>query len=391
LQLIDQNHPAGFGEPSTYETHDSTASSGTARTPLTPPNEVIYLDPNSHSAPDELFRVDQPFAHDFQSPLRQFSPPSSLHEQERRASLLMTFADNYSQPNGYAPNDDDFCPLELWGDHTPHPSQPNVAYLDSSAKRRRIEIDPFLLIDDNVQSPQLLHTELSPHGSFAPPPPNNFSLFSNDHVCYPHLQAMSVADMSSLPQAAYPSFQGSNKFFSPENVPQSTQQIPRVQKEGHCELPDFKFNETIRKKIYEDARTRLPTGELVEALFPTVDDLNYFFSGYMQCFHRHFPILHLWSLDVKETPSPLVFAICSIGAQYRLSRQKAKNLFALAGTMSSYALRAGLPIVEGTPKPGPLWVMQTRVLLSLCGMFSGKTNVVMRTVENLGLFAIVRE
>jgi hypothetical protein len=360
---------------------------------LTPPTEATYLDQNSHAigcTPDEFFNIDQPFAHDFQSPLRQFSPPSSLHEQESRASLLVTIVDNPFQPNGYAP-DDEFCPLELWGDHTPHPSQSNVAYVDFSAKRRRIEIDPLLLIDDNIQNSQLLYTELSPNGSFAHPPPNNFSLTSNDHVCNPHLQAVSVAEIPSLPQAAYRSFQGLNGFSLSENVPQSNQQNPRVQKEGHCELPDFKFNETIRQKIYEDARTRLPTGELVEALFPTVDDLNYFFSGYMQCFHRHFPILHLWSLDVKETPSPLLFAICSIGAQYRLSRQKAKNLFALAGTMSSYALRAGLPIVEGTPKPGPLWIMQTRVLLSLCGMFSGKTNVVMRTVENLGLFAIVRD
>jgi hypothetical protein len=164
--------------------------------------------------------------------------------------------------------------------------------------------------------------------------------------------------------------------------------VLEVQKEQNVELPKFDFNETIRRKICDDAFNRMPPGELSEALFPTVNELQRFFTAYLECFHPHFPIIHLPSFDLLETPSPLVFAICSIGALYQLERSKAKNLFALAGTMSSYALRAGLPITRGTPKPAPLWIMQTRVLLSLCGIFSEKTNVVMRTVENLGLFAI---
>ncbi|ORY15877.1 fungal-specific transcription factor domain-domain-containing protein [Clohesyomyces aquaticus] len=164
-------------------------------------------------------------------------------------------------------------------------------------------------------------------------------------------------------------------------------QSPQIQREQFCELPKYNFDDCIHRKLCEDACFRMSSTDTA-TLLPSVSDLNRFFSGYLDCFHRHFPIIHLPSLDLTETPSPLIFAMCSIGAQYRLERRKAKNLFALAGTMSSYALRAGLPIAVGTPGPAPLWIMQTRVLLSLCGIFSGKTSVVMRTVENLGLFAI---
>jgi hypothetical protein len=342
-------------------------------------------------APDGLFNVDQAYVHDFQSPFGRISPPASLQEEERRSSLIGIFTDNTSQSYNY-PADDEFCPLQLWADHAPHPSPPDVTYTESPVKRRRAEIDPLLLLDDDVRAAQMLSSGLSSHGAFAPSQPNEFSFNQPDDALYPVAQTMPDSAILSLPLCDLYSGNHMTYVFDGHFLLQSKQQgsslHPNVDSESRFNLPEFKFNEGIRRKILEDARSRLPTGELVEALFPNIDDLNHFFTGYIQCFHRHFPILHLSSLDVRETPSPLIFAMCSIGAQYRLARQKAKNLFALAGTMSSYALRAGLPITTGTPKPGPLWVMQTRVLLSLCGMFSGKTNVVMRTVENLGLFAI---
>ena len=39
--------------------------------------------------------------------------------------------------------------------------------------------------------------------------------------------------------------------------------------------------------------------------------------------------------------------------------------------------------------PGPLWAVQTKMLLCIYGIFSGKSAVVKTTIEGLGFFAIV--
>ncbi|KAF2707453.1 hypothetical protein K504DRAFT_383718 [Pleomassaria siparia CBS 279.74] len=384
LSLSDQNYSLGVGEPSGQEKGDSTASSDSVRnaTPLTPPIDTAIVDINRHAntcASENLFSVDHAFARGMQSPLGQFSPPASLHDQESRASILGTTIESAYQSNGH-PAVVDFSPMELWADPPSSESLESMP-LEPPAKRRRtvIEIDPMLLFGNDGQAAQSLASAVSPHEPFPLISSDSHASNRQDIDFYTASNTL-VAEEGSTPPF-YDFYTQSPLLHEPQTQAQAPKEI-------NLEIPVFKFNEAARRNICEDARSRLPTGELVEALFPSADDLNHFFSAYMQSFHRHFPILHLSSLDVSETPSPLIFAICSIGAQYRLARQKAKNLFALAGTMSSYALRAGLPITMGIPKPGPLWIMQTRLLLSLCGMFSGKTNVVMRTVENLGLFAI---
>jgi hypothetical protein len=244
-------------------------------------------------------------------------------------------------------------------------------------KRRLIEVDPLLLLHD-AGHPLPDQSVEAAQKDFPGVAFNEHYTASSD----PNVTPLSFGDLSLefLDFFEFGIFNASNRFT--ENQP------IRVEQERTYSPPIFQFDEHIHQTICQDARQRLPAGDSMAALFPSVNDLNRFFSGYIECFHRHFPIIHLPSLEMLETPSPLIFAVCSIGAQYRLDRQKAKNLFALAGTMSSYALRAGLPISGGTPKPAALWIMQTRVLLSLGGIFSGKTSVILRTIENLGLFAI---
>ena len=378
------------GPISTHDITDTTETSSTSRnrSPPTPPTHaaVGIITPHANDCSTEsYFNIDQAFAFELQSPLDQFSPSSS-HEQSRGVLMLEALVDPSYISNGLSMGTGFSMPL--WNKST------SPSFMDpvneSHTKRRRIEIDPLLLFD---QENQVNQVEASSQEIFAPYPPNNHNSIEHDNCLFPISSDTLHTEMTSLPfydqHSGNLALHGFGETLLAEDIQTAPQQHPRIEKEGLPELPAFKFNEETRQKICEDARARLPPGDLVESLFPSVDELNEFISSYMRCFHRHFPVLHFASLDVKETPSPLIFAICSIGAQYCLARQKAKNLFALAGTMSSYALRAGLPINMGTPQPGPLWIMQTRVLLSLCGMFSGKTNVVMRTVENLGLFAIV--
>ena len=261
-----------------------------------------------------------------------------------------------------------------------------TAVATGSSADSNIEVDPLLLLNhtDSRLDPELL-PELStfemhhkaPVKTSTRPLGTVFETQTSDPP--PERVSPGLSDLFSF---------GWNTYQPMSNFDGDHGNIPRTQEVLSFSLPKFHFSAITNQIICEDGRSRLPAGEAMESLFPTINDLNRFFSGYVECFHRHFPIIHLPSLEIEETPSPLIFAMCSIGAQYRLERQKAKNLFALAGTMSSYALRAGLPMLTGSPRAAPLWIMQTRVLLSLCGIFSEKASVVMRTVENLGLFAI---
>ncbi|PSN62537.1 hypothetical protein BS50DRAFT_501736 [Corynespora cassiicola Philippines] len=361
----------------------SSRGTGHPLSPLTPPTQPTP-GPIDANAPAMGGFAD----HDL-SILQEIQPA----ESHSAIPILSPMVGDFHGQEFYA-FDMQFSPMDLFMAPTPYP----VTTPEPPTKRRRIEIDPQLLLEDEARATQAISptTPMSqrPSTSTAHTRNYNFSMEYNDGQTSSD-QPTALDDPLDLAfhelSADYPTILDFNKPFqiSPLTNGPHTASLPHVQKDSYSNTPRFPFNNEVHRRICEDAKARIPSGELSESLFPTVNDLNQFFSGYLECFHKHFPILHLSSLDIKETPSPLIFAICSIGALYRLARQKSRNLFALAGTMSSNALRRGLPITAtGTPKPAPIWIMQTRVLLSLGGMFSGKTNVVLRTIENLGLFAI---
>lgn len=162
----------------------------------------------------------------------------------------------------------------------------------------------------------------------------------------------------------------------------------RVHAEAYTDLPLIHYNRDCYLRISSDVRTRSFAAGLSEPGLPSFEDLQSFLSGYLEGFHRRFPILHLPSFDLQRTPSPLIMAVCSIGAQYRLRRQTAQALATLAENMSSHAVHNGRSSPGSTQKPLPLWLMQTKVLLALTGVFSGKPEVVLRTMETLGMHSI---
>ncbi|KAF2267663.1 hypothetical protein CC78DRAFT_456731 [Lojkania enalia] len=306
-----------------------------------------------------------------QPPFGQYSPPASLdelqntlgrppgHDSEHLRTLSSSLDFNIGTVG---------CEPSFDQSHNHHPT---LLFLDGFQEQEPTPLGPPL------------HLSLSPH-------PVGFPFDAADHLAQeegiipnnqlfspraytPQLSFGDVLSKSALVgfETMFPDVLLEHEYEYEQNT---SDELPRIHSEQSPCLPEFTITEKIHWKICEDARSRWPIEDSADALLPTVTELGRFFSGYVECFHPHFPILHLRSMDLTETPSPLIFAICSIGAQYRLDRRRAKNLFALAGTMSAH--------------PAPLWIMQTRVLLSLSGIFSGKTSVVLRTVENLGLFAI---
>jgi hypothetical protein len=54
--------------------------------------------------------------------------------------------------------------------------------------------------------------------------------------------------------------------------------------------------------------------------------VNLYVSAYMSGLNQHLPFLHLASLDLNEMETPLLFALCSIGALYCFEKEQAKKL-----------------------------------------------------------------
>jgi hypothetical protein len=289
----------------------------------------------------------------------------------------------------------DFHEISMPGPRAAFPLQVETGYYhEPPSKRQRIEIDPLIMGAPASAEMHLVETPVSQLGvqfNDAIDPNLEDAHFAHSSLPQesPSWDNLEHIDLSAEYLALFDMETEQNSRADTNHQPSS--QRVRVHSEACANLrnlPNLQFTKEMHRQICDDIRMRVIGLGLPETLLPTFTDLQQFFSGYLEGFHRHFPIIHVHSFDPYQIPSPLIMAMCSIGAQYRLRREKAKNLFVLAGTMSSHALQNGLPIVNGNPEPAPLWVMQTRVLLSLSGMFSGMVSIVLRTVENLGIFCI---
>jgi hypothetical protein len=87
------------------------------------------------------------------------------------------------------------------------------------------------------------------------------------------------------------------------------------------------LDEATYAELLDDARRRLSPEGARKFKLPSAQKLHRFLTSYLTCFHHHFPLIHLPTLHEKKTYAPLMMAICSIGALYRLNRKVAKDLW----------------------------------------------------------------
>jgi hypothetical protein len=326
--------------------------------PLTPETETMQLDsdmnsecylskkdialPNLTLSPAYV-ENQQLLPHQMSLTLTQYSPPESLIEQ----SIIQQSESNASEPFTSCESFHSAGQVLRAGSPNHAVSQESVSGYEPASpdNHKRVEIDPQLL--DNAFgtqqfNPSSLIQEF--HDPFELPYEGldylDFSLAQSALAADNGLPAQVTAGdifgdkrLNTVPSL---DLEDVNPLNSPEKSEADVDFVPQVLKEETIHLKKFEFNESIRGRICNDACNRMPPGELSQALFPSANELERFCAAYIDCFHPHFPILHLPSFNLLETPSPLIFAVCSIGALYQLERSKSKNLFALAGTMSSY-------------------------------------------------------
>ncbi|KEF57368.1 uncharacterized protein A1O9_05285, partial [Exophiala aquamarina CBS 119918] len=180
--------------------------------------------------------------------------------------------------------------------------------------------------------------------------------------------------------------------------------VPKVRRMASAKPPTLIFTETMRTKLLEDLSRRLPPEKLTDFRLPVAIALQKCFRTFVDAFHVHLPIFHLPTMDLERTPSPLVLAMCAIGALYRLERKVAALLYHKADQALSARTHRG-SVVERTPNLLEDWTMpvlghtnryrenlwsgQTRLLLTMFASFSGDPEVMSRAIAKIGEFSLV--
>ncbi|EKG10488.1 Zinc finger C2H2-type protein [Macrophomina phaseolina MS6] len=157
----------------------------------------------------------------------------------------------------------------------------------------------------------------------------------------------------------------------------------QASRETSSEPLKLPVSETIYRSICGDLQARMRKEEWNESKLLSAQELQKFIESYISCFHRHFPIIHFPSLSLESTPSPLILAICCIGALYRLDRRRATILYELASPLLQSAISSSRRL--SPPSPGPLWAVQGSLLLAMYAVFSGRSGLVVSNIENTGL------
>lgn len=138
---------------------------------------------------------------------------------------------------------------------------------------------------------------------------NHFNTINQPAFCDPSQDD----DRSILPihrtNSAGHSQARSDSFVQAQGVPQS-----------------LAIDKAARHKLLADLQSRMSSDQRQRLRLPSASLLNRFLGTYLVCFHPHYPILHIPTMSLENTPSPLILALCSIGALYRLHRKQAAYL-----------------------------------------------------------------
>ncbi|KPI39612.1 Vanillyl-alcohol oxidase [Cyphellophora attinorum] len=164
----------------------------------------------------------------------------------------------------------------------------------------------------------------------------------------------------------------------------------------------LEFTDAARDRLLEDLAGRLPDNEGLPNDVPPASVLSKDINSFMDSFNTHLPIFHLPTMDFAEMRSPLVLAICAIGALHLLDRSNAGTMYTLSRkALTRRHQRAELelasvfwdwskPVAARTKtEPPPLWDTQTQLLLAYFGSFCGHPDVVVRSMEEIGSLSCV--
>ncbi|USP74120.1 hypothetical protein yc1106_01394 [Curvularia clavata] len=162
------------------------------------------------------------------------------------------------------------------------------------------------------------------------------------------------------------------------------QRLPTVLHESSTGLPNLSFNDADFDAFCTDITSRLGHDGGLHA-FVSFKELQRFLMTYVDCFHRHLPLLHLPSISFGTTPSPLIISVCCIGALYRLDRKRARLLYELADRLLVINCKSGSRLAGNS---APTWSIQAKVIVSFYAFFGGSREIRVSAFNHIGWFTL---
>ena len=144
------------------------------------------------------------------------------------------------------------------------------------------------------------------------------------------------------------------------------------------------IDDSLRSQILNELRESYQLDAEQLRQLPSSRTLDRFLSRFFQCFQRHLPIFHVPTFSSSTCPTPLLVAICSIGALYTLNRSHAATLRVIAND----ALQASRArkYTGGCAQNEPIWQTQCNMLISFGAMFGGSSSDTADAMNDLGWF-----
>ncbi|EEU41998.1 uncharacterized protein NECHADRAFT_86139 [Fusarium vanettenii 77-13-4] len=162
------------------------------------------------------------------------------------------------------------------------------------------------------------------------PPQNQQSILPTYHFSLAELDALSHLGQSNTQIPLQDdSLKTGNALSDTTRKEFDQSDLPTLLSGERLAYPTLSLDNSVYLSIQTDLMERLG-GSHARADLPPVKLLQGFLLGYISSFHTHLRIIHLQTFDPRTTPSPLVLAMCSIGALYRLDRRRARHLYDIA-------------------------------------------------------------
>ncbi|KAF4470599.1 cytochrome p450 [Fusarium albosuccineum] len=205
-----------------------------------------------------------------------------------------------------------------------------------------------------------------------------------------------MVDMEILPHITQPQTQG---FAVQDTINNNTASVDPKAQPGEPNLPilhpgerarcpPLTLNDDAYLAIQADLSQRLGSSNTAVDL-PSAKLCQGFLSSYVSSFHSHLRIIHLQTFDPKTTPSPLILAMCSIGALYRLDRRRSRHLYDAAVRSVETIARPSKDDDQVLVKDYCVWYVQAKMLLSFYAIMSGDKNLVSNTMLGNGFYTLV--
>lgn len=194
----------------------------------------------------------------------------------------------------------------------------------------------------------------------------------------------------------------------PPSIPEHTdavkQHLPRIIKYVAGKPPNLVLDDMKWRSLKTDLKSRLSEEQMISFVLPTSTSLQKCLRTYFDSVHVHLPLFHLHTLDLVGTPSPLILAMCAVGALFRLERKVAASLYAKADealqhsqwnvhgdVMSPNSMEDWIRPRRGSSilTSRPIWMTQCKLLLTFFAGFSGSPVFIRTAIEGMGILANV--